>query len=147
VLFLYVDHFNKFNDVHGHLAGDEVLRHVAHSLLREVREDDVVARYGGEEFVVLSGAGGLDALECQARQLCHSVEHLVVRHDDQELSVTVSVGGAWGVPQPGDDRYAACLLKVADSAMYESKANGRNRVTVVDLTGVANEQSSPLGVM
>lgn len=143
LLFLDVDHFKKFNDVHGHLAGDEVLRQVAHALLGGVRDDDVVARYGGEEFVVLSGASELNGLQHQAQRLRKSVESLSVRHGGQQLSVTVSVGGAMGVPSLDDDGFCMHLLKSADSAMYESKANGRNRVTIVDLAEVAVRCGEP----
>ena len=118
-----IDHFKRFNDAHGHQVGDEVLRRVAKVLRGAAREMDMVARYGGEEFVViLPGTTVADAQTTLAR-LRKAVETDRLRHNGQELNVTVSLGAAEQLP--GED--AAVLVRRADAAMYAAKEAGRNR--------------------
>ena len=119
-----VDHFKKFNDTHGHQAGDEVLRTVARLLRRKMREMDVVARYGGEEFVIIHpGTGQQDACRAamRARQ---AIEKAQVTHNGKELRVTASLG----VAELLGNEDAATLVARADKALYASKAGGRNCV-------------------
>jgi len=131
ILFLDVDHFKKINDTHGHLAGDEVLRQVAVALKGAVRDVDIVTRYGGEEFVVLTSIPDLPGLHRQAERIRQVIEELEIPFNELVLRVTVSVGGCLAVPQeqPG---FLARFLESADAAMYCSKRNGRNRITIVE---------------
>ena len=118
-----IDHFKRFNDAHGHQVGDEVLRRVAKLLRGAAREMDMVARYGGEEFVViLPGTAVADAQTTLAR-LRKAVETDRLRHNGQELNVTISLGAAEQLP----DEDAAVLVRRADAAMYAAKEAGRNR--------------------
>jgi diguanylate cyclase (GGDEF)-like protein len=136
-LMIDIDRFKDYNDRHGHLGGDEVLRRVADALATNTRPSDRVYRFGGEEFLVLlPGASIIDALAVAERQRA-AVAELAIRTDrpgrteDDEV-VTISVGvaplGAGGSDEPAAQ--ADEWLRAADTAMYESKMNGRNRVTV-----------------
>lgn len=136
-LMIDIDRFKDYNDRHGHLAGDQVLRRVADALVEQTRPSDRVYRFGGEEFLVLlPGATTIDALAVAERQRA-AVEGLAIRTerpgrtDDDEV-VTISVGvaplGAGSSDHPG--ARADEWLHAADEAMYESKVSGRNRVTV-----------------
>jgi diguanylate cyclase (GGDEF)-like protein len=136
-LMIDIDRFKDYNDRHGHIAGDEILRRVADALAANTRPSDRVYRFGGEEFLVLlPGASIIDALAVAERQRA-AVAELGIRTDrpgrteDDEV-VTISVGvaplGAGTSDQPA--ARADEWLHAADTAMYESKMNGRNRVTV-----------------
>ena len=136
-LMIDIDRFKDYNDGHGHLAGDRVLRLVAETLAAQTRPSDRVYRFGGEEFLVLlPGATIIDALAVAERQRV-AVAELGIRTDrkgrtDEDEVVTISVGvapfrlGTSTDPTTRADQW----LKAADTAMYESKVNGRNRVTV-----------------
>ena len=121
VLMVDVDHFKKYNDTHGHQAGDEVLTRVA-GVLREVtRQVDCAARYGGEEFLVLLPQTAIEGATEVAERLRTRVSATAVN----EESVTVSVGVA-EFPKNGDT--AQSVIAAADAALYRAKADGRDRV-------------------
>jgi diguanylate cyclase (GGDEF)-like protein len=136
-LMIDIDRFKDYNDGHGHLAGDGVLRLIADALAANTRPSDRVYRFGGEEFLVLlPGATIIDALAVAERQRV-AVEDLAIRTDrqgrtDEDEVVTISVGvAALGLGSSGDPAIRADeWLRAADVAMYESKIAGRNRVTV-----------------
>ena len=122
LVMLDVDHFKKFNDTHGHRAGDEALSRVARALAYESRDFDTVARYGGEEFaVVLPGASSRESLIAgeRLRKAVSEIEGLAA-------PVTASAGVATYPTHAAD---AESLIRIADEALYESKRAGRNRVT------------------
>jgi len=122
VLLMDVDHFKQFNDEFGHVAGDEVLRQVAHILSETARGSDFVARYGGEEFViVLPGTSVQGSMEAGERY-----RKAIESHSWKLRAVTVSVGAA---TLRGMYESKTELTNAADQALYESKRNGRNRVT------------------
>ncbi len=129
VLVLDVDHFKKFNDAHGHLAGDEVLKAVARALQGAVRNNDCAARYGGEEFVVILHETDEDCLAETAERIRASIEALEVDYEGKTLSVTASVGAA-GVQEIEHLAEGSALLKLADECLYEAKNSGRNRTVV-----------------
>ena len=121
VLMLDVDHFKKYNDAHGHPAGDEVLKKVANILRNCTRAGDCTARYGGEEFaVLLSGKGGDTAL-----QLAERIRERVAAEEFVGGKVTIS-GGIAEFPHHGHT--AEAVISSADEALYEAKRQGRNRV-------------------
>lgn len=128
---LDIDHFKKFNDRHGHLAGDEVLRGVARVLMAAVRKGDLVARFGGEEFcVVLPQADEVGAM-LVARRFRMAIERCVVNHQGTSLQVTVSIGIAT-VPAKGPRETTLQLFERADRALYQAKAQGRNCVVAAE---------------
>jgi diguanylate cyclase (GGDEF)-like protein/PAS domain S-box-containing protein len=114
-----VDHFKRVNDEHGHPMGDKVLATVAKTLADHVRKVDHVARYGGEEFAVLFVDVDLAAALTLAERLRYSVAAV-----SDPLRVTASFGVAQATPESS----AASLLKAADTALYQAKHAGRNRV-------------------
>jgi len=125
VIFIDIDHFKDINDRFGHDVGDEVLKMVAKTLSRNLRSFDVLGRWGGEEFVgVIANVdrAELIATANRFRMLVEQSRAAVVSPDP----VTVSIGATLARPE---DTIAE-LLKRSDKLMYESKAAGRNRVTL-----------------
>lgn len=125
LLLLDLDHFKRINDTHGHPAGDRTLLKTATTVQQGLRRVDQVGRYGGEEFLALLPATDLDA----ARTLAERVRALVASQapEPDTPGCTVSIGLA--VVQPGDRHWNEVLVR-ADTALYEAKAAGRNRVGV-----------------
>ncbi|HVH44514.1 MAG TPA: GGDEF domain-containing protein [Labilithrix sp.] len=128
LLMLDVDHFKRVNDEHGHPAGDAVLVTVAHTLRAALRPTDHLARYGGEEFAVLLPDTGHRAAQGVAERLRAAVKLAPIRDASGKLlpSVTISIGGALLQRTHGG---VANLVAEADAKLYESKSNGRDRVT------------------
>ncbi|MDL1862770.1 PAS domain S-box protein [Betaproteobacteria bacterium PRO7] len=128
VFMVDVDHFKRFNDTHGHEAGDSVLRHVAATLTEVVRFEDIVCRYGGEEFLlVLPEADEAAALE-RAEQARARVERTVAHFREQALGgLSISIGVAM-FPMHGERIDE--LIRAADAALYRAKSGGRNRVAL-----------------
>ncbi|MBF0169599.1 MAG: diguanylate cyclase, partial [Nitrospinae bacterium] len=120
-----IDHFKKFNDTWGHLAGDKVIQAVARTVKETCRAYDIVARYGGEEFAVLAPDTDMEGIAQLAERIRSAVELLEVPLDGEVLRVTSSGGFAvWNGTESVKD-----LIKRADEALYVSKKGGRNRVT------------------
>lgn len=131
LLMLDVDHFKKFNDTYGHLAGDAVLKEVARAVKDSVRIEDVAARFGGEEFSVLLIQCEPDKAYMIGERIRTAIQGRKVRYGALELSVTVSIGVAHTcteslVPD------SASLIDGADKALYHAKRGGRNRTSVFD---------------
>lgn len=122
LLIMDIDFFKKFNDTHGHQAGDEVLRHVGRQLVQATREMDICCRYGGEEFAVIMPATPLDDAPIVAERIRTMIEKSSVNFEGKVLTVTASVGLA---SVNGPDA-ASVVLKRADTALYRSKEAGRN---------------------
>ena len=132
VFMLDVDHFKRYNDQHGHEAGDAVLRALGGVLKESVRSGDLACRFGGEEFtIVLSPSGSHQAQEW-AHRLLENVRKLQVKSGNQVLpAITVSLGLAL-YPTHGTD-YAS-LLQTADLALYAAKHAGRDQLVVADVS-------------
>ncbi len=125
VAMIDVDTFKAYNDEHGHAAGDDALRAIAHAIARSCRVEDTAYRYGGEEFLlVLQDTALTDALAAVDR-IRHAVEAAAMPHTGSTHKVlTISAGvAAWSV-----DGSLTELLDVADHALYRAKRSGRNRV-------------------
>ncbi len=128
LMMVDVDHFKKFNDAHGHLAGDEVLRGVAQCLRETLRDMDIVARFGGEEFAVIMPSTTLVESKAGAIRVCTGIENRQFDFDGKSLKVTVS----GGLAQAGEADDESTLIQRADDALYAAKKAGRNRVCVHD---------------
>lgn len=132
-----IDHFKRFNDEHGHAAGDAVLRAISHVFANELREEDVLARYGGEEFcIVLPGVdlATAYAIAERLRAAAESTAGTSIR-EPRGLRITASFGlSALTADILGADQ----LIDEADRALYAAKEAGRNRVVVADLVPGAN---------
>jgi two-component system cell cycle response regulator len=126
-LLLDVDHFKKVNDVHGHLAGDAVLKTVVGVLVRVVRAEDLVARYGGEEFAVLARDLRLPEACVVGERVRNALSQATTTVDGREVRVTASVGAA-SVRCCGERRDRLTLLAIADRRLYRAKELGRNRL-------------------
>ncbi|MEM5535069.1 diguanylate cyclase [Neptuniibacter pectenicola] len=122
-----IDHFKKVNDTYGHQAGDEVIRAISQALQIQARKTDIAGRYGGEEFgAVLTGTNGVNAM-IFAERLRANVESLLVKHGEYQINCTISLG----VSELNEDvESATAWLEQADKALYQSKQNGRNGVTL-----------------
>ncbi len=126
LLLIDIDRFKAFNDRYGHLAGDACLCHVAQCLSSHLRSFDLLARFGGEEFAVLLPETMLDEAARTAQRLREAVQNLRFEVQDQQVSVTISIGIAAreGLKTP------EALIGAADTALYAAKHAGRNRVQV-----------------
>lgn len=121
-----VDYFKRFNDTHGHLLGDAVLKEVGQILLEAVRETDVVARYGGEEFALLLPETTLEqATEVAERIRAKISQHPFVGKHGQKVPITASMGVAFCYQ---DDMDMARFINLADGALYRAKHLGRNQI-------------------
>ena len=127
LVMLDIDHFKKVNDSYGHIIGDEVIRHLANLASLHVRETDICGRYGGEEFAVILADTTLENGQIFAERLREEVEKSIVKYNDIELSYTISVGVAEITPTFKNHE---AWIEAADVALYQSKANGRNKVTL-----------------
>lgn len=126
LILLDLDHFKLINDKSGHLAGDEVLRRTAEVLTGCVREADTLGRYGGEEFIIILPQTRLRGAMILAERVRQRVEEAVIPFHDEIIKLTVSVGVTQMHPEtPIYER----LIQEADTALYQSKQNGRNLVT------------------
>ena len=125
---LDIDHFKRFNDTYGHDAGDAVLRAVASVLKDQTRLADIACRYGGEEFVLVFPGMGPEDMVRRIQAVREQIEALKIVHAGQPLeTVTISAGIA---VYPHDAADMDALITVADQALYQSKAAGRNRATL-----------------
>jgi two-component system, chemotaxis family, response regulator WspR len=129
VLMIDVDSFKPYNDTYGHLAGDEVLKAIASAMQSSfVRPTDLTARFGGEEFVVVLPATPAVSLPALGERLRHNVEALRIPHSGATVGgiVTISIGGATRTSE--NDKPFLPLIEAADTALYEAKKSGKNRV-------------------
>ena len=122
---LDIDHFKQVNDTYGHAAGDQVLIKLAEVSRRLLRATDICGRLGGEEFVGLLPETPADQAYTVAERLRETLAETPVATPAGEIRFTVSIGIATATP---GDRSIDDLIRVADEAMYEAKAAGRNKV-------------------
>lgn len=129
VMFIDLDHFKSINDTFGHDVGDTVLRAVGGHLRRTIRSHDIAGRYGGEEFVVcLAGCDPSFAPKIAERHR-EWISQLTFPKENHPEHITASIGVAVFNPEMPDSSLSA-LLKRADSAVYQAKHGGRNRVVI-----------------
>ena len=127
LLLIDLDLFKQINDRHGHAAGDDVLCQISALLLQSMRPSDICCRYGGEEFLLVLPGMGLQTAVERAQALRQQVAERRWLAEGQPIGVTLSVGVACA----HNARVApAALIDMADRALYQAKAEGRNRVCV-----------------
>ena len=131
MLMIDVDHFKNFNDTHGHLAGDLVLRAVARMLSNTLREMDIVCRYGGEEFAVICPGSTLAQAAAGAERVRAAIEAEVITLKEGPVRVTISIG----VAEVDETEIAEGLIQRADSALYAAKRAGRNQIQLHQVGG------------
>jgi diguanylate cyclase (GGDEF)-like protein len=130
LLLIDIDHFKRVNDSYGHQAGDEILRALSERLLSSMRCTDKICRYGGEEITIILP----EADKPSANKIAENVRTMIAQKpfaidNGQNIKITVSIGLAT-YPQHAED--LVLLVSAADTALYEAKGNGRNRVCVYD---------------
>lgn len=123
IAMLDIDRFKEVNDGYGHEVGDSVLVEVARVMDAELRDQDLCGRWGGEEFLILMPESRLEVAERVMQRLATSIASLVVRVNDDQLSVTASIGIAQLRPE---ENYSSAVNR-ADAALMRAKRNGRNR--------------------
>jgi diguanylate cyclase len=122
LLMVDVDHFKRFNDTHGHVVGDVVLKHVADVLLANSRETDIVARFGGEEFAVVLIGATATAVRERVERARTAIGQTEVTVEGKRLRVTASAG----LTETAEQDTAVSLLARADAALYAAKHDGRD---------------------
>ncbi|HEU5163816.1 MAG TPA: GGDEF domain-containing protein [Thermoanaerobaculia bacterium] len=126
VAFIDVDNFKRVNDVHGHEAGDDLLRHIAADLGEVIRNNDVAARMGGDEFAILFRGVEPKAASAIGARIIERIRLAGARYPD--AGIGASVGIAWFERPPAD---AKTVLRTADAAMYQAKEAGKGQVRIV----------------
>jgi len=126
VAMVDIDHFKQINDVHGHLAGDEVISHCARHLSQRLRASDSIGRYGGEEFLLLLPDTPPEGVAAVLDELRTSLAEAPAQYGESSIALRISIGVCCEVPGEGDT--SASLLARADAALYEAKGMGRDRV-------------------
>jgi len=129
VLLADVDHFKRYNDEYGHLAGDDALKRVGEAIRGScMRPADLPARYGGDEFVILLPGVSAETARLVGERVRIAVEVLKIEHSAASTghNLTLSIGGALTIPTQEDGLLD--LVRSADKCMYEAKANGKNKL-------------------
>jgi diguanylate cyclase (GGDEF)-like protein/PAS domain S-box-containing protein len=127
LLFIDVDEFKTFNDIHGHEIGDKVLRMVVDTLNHNLRATDTIGRWGGDEFIIiLNNLQDLQGLYGIAQKLKNLVEYSRLDLTDKSLMVTVSIGATLLTPEDTFDSF----VRRVDQLMYQAKQSGRNQIMV-----------------
>ena len=125
VALVDIDHFKTVNDTYGHDVGDLAIQMVAKSLVGAIRTSDLVGRWGGEEFLVIFSSVGLEQLQQITERMRMLVETSSVQREESDIKITVSIGSIF-VEYPASKDH---IIQMADQLMYQSKMDGRNRVT------------------
>jgi two-component system, cell cycle response regulator len=124
LLLFDIDHFKQINDLHGHLAGDHVLKRMAEMIAKHVRKEEAFARYGGEEFAIIMPETNGERARIFAEKIRRMVESTPFVYEDREIQVTVSIG----IAQMKQHREPMSFIRAADEKLYAAKNGGRNRV-------------------
>ncbi|MBF0265665.1 MAG: GGDEF domain-containing protein [Gammaproteobacteria bacterium] len=131
IIYLDIDYFKQYNDHYGHNLGDQCLKSVATCIKENIlRSGEITARIGGEEFAIVLPSSDEKSALAVAEKVRSKIEKLAIPHHKSLVSqvVTISLGVATTIPQKGD--LSEQLVENADKALYQSKENGRNQVTI-----------------
>lgn len=129
LLMIDVDYFKMVNDTFGHDAGDKVIIELSKILKKSIRQSDLAIRYGGEEFLVLLNNSTPEGAMSVAQKISQSFSKMVFNFDMQEVKKTLSIGMA---TYPSDATSIWKCIKFADTALYEAKKSGRNRIVLFE---------------
>ncbi len=129
VLMIDIDHFKRYNDTYGHLAGDDLLMKISALFRESIRDMDLAARYGGEEFLIILPEHGAEAAMKVAERIRQHVATATSQPDVSKEPVTVSIGVA---AFPDNGATPVALIESADAALYRGKEGGRDRVVLSD---------------
>jgi len=130
IAMLDVDRFKAVNDTYGHQIGDQVLRELAELILQNARATDIVGRYGGDELVIIFPNTSQDDLRGFCERLRDAVSTHSFCHGTHDLSLSISVGLSSSEGEERLDQTSEAVVSQADQALYFSKQNGRNRVSI-----------------
>ena len=122
---LDIDYFKKVNDTYGHDEGDAVIREIGKTILKMLRPNDMLCRWGGEEFLLAFPQCDYNSA-CQVLdRLLSNIRSMEIKTDAGNLQITASVGAC--IVQPNHTEQYAPYIKIADQALYNAKANGRDQ--------------------
>ena len=130
LIMLDLDYFKKINDEYGHPTGDVVLKEVSNLINNTIRDCDLSVRYGGEEFAVVLPETESKGAAVVAERLRQAAEHIEIMDQDNNIRITISVGVT--SYDPAKNKNKSEIISEADNALYNSKRNGRNKVTVFE---------------
>jgi diguanylate cyclase (GGDEF)-like protein len=119
-----IDHFKSINDKYGHPTGDRVIKSLSRLLQQRLRKSDMIGRYGGEEFAVILPDAEIGDARTFMDSLRQQFERIVHQHDGQQFSCTFSAGMAASMDGCDENE----LIRAADTALYQAKKAGRNRI-------------------
>ncbi|BCR35756.1 sensor domain-containing diguanylate cyclase [Mariniplasma anaerobium] len=128
ILMLDIDFFKKVNDTYGHIVGDQVLINISSIIKDNIRKGDILVRYGGEEFLAILPGASIEGLKRVSEKIRRYVEEHTVQYNNQNINVTISIGGT-SYPEFDIDDIEK-LVEQADTNLYFSKENGRNKATI-----------------
>lgn len=129
IAMIDIDNFKQYNDTHGHINGDRILKLVANALVDHTRKSDIVARYGGDEFIIIFPELGKDKARIIAEKLCQTIQETNFPRSKSypEINLTISLGVS---TFPDDGKEEKLLVQKADEALYQAKESGRNTVCI-----------------
>ena len=123
-----LDYFKMVNDTYGHLIGDKVLKKISEIIQQNIRPQDLLARYGGEEFVIVFPDFSVEEAFEMSQKILREIENYQFSAGDKKF--TLSMSGGLSVYHPDKDPDKDKLIHEADMALYNSKREGRNRITI-----------------
>ena len=126
-LLMDLDHFKDINDIYGHQAGDHALEVTAQTVIAQIRRSDIAFRYGGEEFMVIMPEITVEDAFQRAERLCKVIDNLIIKYEANTIRITVSIGIA---VYPFHGKNGDEILSKADTALYQAKNSGRNKVVL-----------------
>lgn len=143
VVVMDVDHFKNFNDTYGHLDGDQALKHIAKVGGSTLRDNDIMGRLGGEEFIFFFSKTNQEQGRMAAERIRKLIASAPVEFDDASVTITASFGVVSVPPGQAKGVHVGLMqhaIELADQALYRSKAQGRNQVSVADFHPATKEE-------
>ena len=130
LLVIDIDYFKQYNDLYGHMKGDEALKDVAKVLKASLSGDDMAFRIGGEEFAIICAATSKKKILTYAKRIQHNIQNLKIVHEESDVSPYLSVSLGIHFTSTHLIENARKVFEYADRALYAAKRNGRNRVEI-----------------